>query len=120
MRNRAGHSLVEVLVAGLVLLTGLVPAAAALGHSLRWGALGRARTIAAIATQDRMDQLRSVALETDPLCSALTAGSADFGDRTERWSVQAIGADRLVTVIVSVGLPFRPVADTLTLRVPCA
>jgi Tfp pilus assembly protein PilV len=119
MLNRAGHSLVEVLVAGLVLLTGVVPATAALGHSMRWATLGRARTIAAIAAQDRLDQLRSVALETDPLCTGLADGSADFDNRSERWTVETIGLDRRVMVVVTVALPARAVADTLVLLVPC-
>ena len=119
MSNRAGHSLVEVLVAGLVLLAGVVPATAALGYSVRWGTLGRARTVAAIAAQDRLDQLRSAALETSPLCAGLAGGSATFSDRTEHWRVETIGTDRLVTVIVSVPLPARSVADTLVLRLSC-
>ena len=119
MANRAGHSLVEVLVAGLVLLTGVVPATAAVGHSLRWAALGRARSVAAIAARDRLDQLRSAALETDPLCAGLADGSADFDNRAERWTVQAIGVDRQVTVVVTVAIPARTVADTLVLLVPC-
>lgn len=106
-------------MAGLVLLAGVVPATAALGHSMRWASLGRARTVAAIAAWDRLDQLRSKALETDPLCAGLADGSANFDNRAERWTVQSFGVDRQVSVVVTVALPARTVADTLVMLLPC-
>lgn len=120
MRNRTGHSLVEVLVAGMVLLAGVVPAVAALGQSIRWGVKGRARATAVLAAAARMDQLRAGARQTSPACSALSNGSDTAPGWSEMWTVSDVPGGRLLTVIATVSLPSGPVSDTLTLRLSCS
>ena len=106
-------------VYGMVLLTAVVPAAAALGHSIRWGTRGRARATAALAAAARMEALRAAALNTTPACAALAPGSITVPGRSESWTVDPVSGGRLLTVVATVPLPRGPVSDTLTLRVAC-
>ncbi|HEX9895029.1 MAG TPA: hypothetical protein VGA78_13950 [Gemmatimonadales bacterium] len=119
MRGRSGHSLVEVLVAGLVLLAGVVPVAAGLGYSIRLGTRGRARAEAALAALARLDQLRAAAAGSSPRCASLASGSESFPDRLESWTIGTDGDTRIVSVIVTVPLPGGPVSDTAMVRLRC-
>jgi Tfp pilus assembly protein PilV len=120
MLTRTGHSLVEVLVAGLVLLAGVVPAVAALGHSVRWGVKGRARATAVLAASARMDELRANARQTSPACTSLSSGSLTTPGWSEAWTVNPVPGGRLLSVVATVPLPGGFVSDTLTLRLSCS
>jgi Tfp pilus assembly protein PilV len=119
MRGGSGYSIVEVLVAVQVLLVGLVPASAAISHSIRSGLRGRARATAALAMLSRADRLRSLAQQTVPPCAALADGAAAAVGYSERWTVS--GGDTLKTVrlTVTVPLPRLPLVDSARVRFRC-
>jgi hypothetical protein len=119
MRPQSGHSLVEVLVAGLVLLAGVVPVAAGLGYSVRLGTRGRARADAALAAMARLDQLRAQAAQSTPRCASLLNGSVSLPQRLESWTIGTDGDTRIVTVVVTVPLPGGSISDTASVRLRC-
>ncbi len=119
MRASAGHSLVEVLVAGLVLTAGLLPASAAVASGIRLATRGRARAAAALAVMARLDQLRAEADRTTPRCQALASGSLTTTLGAEQWQVAGTGDRRDIRVVVTVALPSGPVADTGEVRFRC-
>lgn len=119
MRGSRGHTLVEVLVASLVLVAGLLPVGAALGASARLATRGRARAEAVLTVMRRVEQLRVEALRTTPACGALAAGVVTGPDREEAWSIAGTGPTRTVTVTATVRLPLAWVADTAVVRFRC-
>jgi Tfp pilus assembly protein PilV len=119
MRARSGHTLVEVLVAGLILLTGLVPVAAALGNGIRLAIRGRASAEAALAVMARLEQLRILAGQTTPRCSQLTDGSAGSGSLVEQWAIRGTGETRTVSVVVRIPLPAGSVVDSGQVQLRC-
>lgn len=94
MKTAPGFSLIECLVAALVLATGLLAASASLTAAQRLGQLGRHTAGAAEAAASRLALLRATA------CAAPAGGSA-AARYDERWSVVAAGDLRTLSVDVT-------------------
>lgn len=100
--RRAGFSIVEVLVAIVILTVGLLALAQSTGTVSRMLGRGKQDTEAAMAAQARLEGLRQLANTTSPKCTALASGTATgpAPGMTTAWTVSGSGNSR--TVVVSV------------------
>ena len=101
--SSSGVTLVEVLVALIVLGVGLVALAGSSSVVTRMIALGKAQTKAALIASRRIEILRAAARSTNPPCTGarFASGGPVETDRTvESWLVSPAGAERRVTVTV--------------------
>jgi prepilin-type N-terminal cleavage/methylation domain-containing protein len=104
-RTSAGFTLVEVLVAVVVLAIGIIAMAGSAGMVTRMIGRGKMATRAGQAATRKMEQLRLAAYSTSPRCTA--AGFASGGPEvttqavTRSWVVPAFGKVRNVLVVVS-------------------
>ena len=122
LRSSNGLTLVEVIVALVILGVGVSALAGSFALVTRMVGRGRLQTRAAQLAESRMEHLRLVAGSTVPRCIA--AEFADGGPLssqavTERWEVGAGGAIRQMRVIVSYPIPGGTHADTLHTRIDC-
>ena len=76
-----GFSLVEVIVAIVILAVGVLGLAASAGAIIRMYAEGGRVSGAAATAESRFEQLRS------GVCTTMASGSATTGDYTESWTV---------------------------------
>jgi prepilin-type N-terminal cleavage/methylation domain-containing protein len=103
-RPRAGFTLLEVLVAALVLLTGLVGVATATAAALRSLADARLEEDAATLAGRRVELLRGLP------CALRRSGVDTAGLLVERWEVgehAAGAATRLTVTVAPVARPTR-------------
>lgn len=119
MHGSRGHSLVEVMVAGLVILAGLIPVGAAVGAGIQLAIRGRSRAEAALAVMSRIEHLRAIAGRSSADCAALSGGSASVHGREERWSVTGSPQIREVSVSVTIPHPRAPVTDSVLVYLRC-
>ena len=100
----SGFTLVEALVAIVVLGVGIVALVSASASVTRMVGRGKMETRAAQVASQRMDLLRSAAGSTTPRCQSAdlaSGGPVISGAVTERWEVSPPGRVRLVRVSVS-------------------
>lgn len=121
MKARAGFTIVEVLVAIIILSTGLLAVAAGSGSVYRMLGRGRRSSLTAAISQTRLETLRRDANRTSPRCAALaTSGSATQpGGITERWTVSPSGTIRTVSEIVTAPTTRGSTTDTIFAIVEC-
>src|SRR5262245_49158734 len=101
MKRNAGFTLVEVLVAIVILTTGLLAVAAGSGSVYRMLGSGRRSSAAAAVAQNRLEQLRRDANRTTPRCTLLASGAASSSSGiTEAWTVTTVGTTRTLREIV--------------------
>src|SRR5262249_47232620 len=121
-RFQRGFSLIEVLVA-VVLLT--VCVMALVGSSAmvsRMIGRGRGSTVAVQVATARLERLRRVAASTTPRCTSpqFVSDSTTTSGISERWIVDsAAGLSRQVSVILAYRDPRGLVRDTLRTTVLC-
>jgi prepilin-type N-terminal cleavage/methylation domain-containing protein len=100
----AGVTLVEVIVAIVVLAVGVIALAGSSGMVTRMIGRGKAETHAAQAASRRMEMLRALAGSTTPRCSdpGFTSGGPILSEGiTESWVVSPTGNIRRVRVTVT-------------------
>ena len=125
-----GFTLIEVLVAVVVLAIGVIALAGSSGQVTRMIGRGKMTTIAAQVAQDQMDRLRVAAASTNPRCTAASFTSAAAAElrpvgrpRGEQvllnWSVPASGASRTVRMSVTYNVVGGTVTDSLYTRISC-
>ena len=112
MPGTRGHSLVEVIVAGLVILVGVIPVGFAVGEGIRLATRGRLRAEAAIALMSRIEVLRAT-------CPRLTDGNAMVDGRDERWTIGGGPEVRDVRITVTIPHPIAPVTDSVAVSLRC-
>jgi Tfp pilus assembly protein PilV len=95
--NRSGLSLVELLVAVMVLTVGILGMVAGTSWVLRMAELARLDTQRAIAMQSAIEEVKSM-----PLAS-VGSGSADSGNFTTTWTVVSNDATSATVRFVLVG-----------------
>jgi Tfp pilus assembly protein PilV len=83
--DRTGFTIVELIVAMLMLTIGLLGLAGVGGVVLKQMTSGRYQTIAASIAQSRFEQL-----EGDP-CISIVGGTATVRGMAEKWNVSAMG-----------------------------
>jgi prepilin-type N-terminal cleavage/methylation domain-containing protein len=100
----AGHTLVEVLVAIVILGIGIVALASSSAMVTRMIGRGKAETYAAQAASRRVEMLRLAAYSTSPRCGApdfASGGPTIANGVTESWVVAPAGRVRHVQVTVT-------------------
>jgi type IV pilus modification protein PilV len=114
MNNERGFTLIEALVATLVLTIGLLAMAELLAVSLRMHQLGRNSTIATRLAQDKFEEMMKMNFNTNPAIQVANCGNALASNvancfdtpansgYTRRWRVTAGPTVRLRTVTVRV------------------
>lgn len=123
--NRSGVTLVELLVAVVILAVGILALAASTGTITRTLHGSRIATQAVQLASLRMDLLRAASRSTPAPCTAVTfnssAGPVAAQGVTLTWVVPASGALRRVLVIASYPLGRnRNRVDTLATNMSCA
>jgi len=103
-RSRAGLTLIEVLIAIVVLGVGVVALAGSSALVTRMVGQGKIETRAAQAASRRMEMLRMAAGSTTPRCASpdFASGGPVLGSGiTESWTVPPAGVARRIRVTVS-------------------
>ena len=119
-RALAGFTLLEVLVAILVVTLGLLGFTGSLRAVASLSAEGKARGRAALQLTSRLSRLRSELLASAPVCLAPVPGSAHSpAGIDESWIATLV--DSLVEVRITVAIPRSTgsITDTLFTRMPC-
>ena len=112
-RSSAGFSLVEVLVAIVVLGVGIVALVGSSAMVTRMIGRGKVETRAAEVASRRLETLRLAAYSTSPRCTAVgfaNGGPVTTSNVTESWVVPTVGKVRSVQVNVT----YRTVQGTRT------
>jgi prepilin-type N-terminal cleavage/methylation domain-containing protein len=115
----AGFSVVEVLVAIVVIAIGLLALGGSSASVTRMLGTARPATRAAAAAERRLEELRREARSSTPPCAALAPGSAASGGISERWETVIGPGAAVLRVIVSWEGPRGIEADTLATAVQC-
>jgi prepilin-type N-terminal cleavage/methylation domain-containing protein len=117
-----GFTIVEILVAVIVLSVGVTALVGTAGMVTRMVQRGKMSTRAADLAAKRMERLRLAALSTTPRCTSGTfasGGPATYQGVTETWVVGAAAALRTVTVNVSYKTAQGTHTDVLTTQIRC-
>jgi prepilin-type N-terminal cleavage/methylation domain-containing protein len=115
-----GFTLLEVLLAVVVITVGLLGLAATLGPAARLAGEGKARGRIALVFASRIDLLRAGLLAGAPACSVPPGGTLRHPDGVvEEWTARE--RDGVIDVEVMAGVPGsrRGIADTVRTGVPC-
>jgi prepilin-type N-terminal cleavage/methylation domain-containing protein len=124
-RSRGGFTIIEVMVAVLVLALGVLALAGSSGFVSRMLGRGRSSTLAAQAAVDQMERLRAYAQATNPPCTH--ASFADSPSAQQRqggrvqleWRIVANGKLRDVAVTATFNTPRGPRTETIRTRIVC-
>ena len=103
-QRRSGFTLVEALVAVVVVGVGILALMSASSSVTRMIGRGKMETRAALAASQRMEVLRSAAGATSPRCANpgfSSGGPIMVGGVAEKWEVAASGKVRPVRVTVT-------------------
>jgi prepilin-type N-terminal cleavage/methylation domain-containing protein len=121
-RSTAGFSLVEVLVAVVVLGVGIVALVGSSAMVTRMIGRGKIETRVAQTASRRIEALRLAAYSTSPRCTAgafASGGPVTTNGVTESWVVPAAGKVRSVQVNVSYRTVQGPRTASLQTRIEC-
>jgi Tfp pilus assembly protein PilV len=103
-RSTIGLTLIEILIAIVVLGVGIAALVGSSGMVTRMIGRGKVETRAAAAASSRMESLRLAAYATSPRCTSpafASGGPVISGGMTESWVVPASGKARRVRVTVT-------------------
>ncbi len=115
-----GFTLLEVLLAVVVITVGLLGLAATLGPAARLAGEGKTRGRIALVFGSRIDLLRASLLAGAPACAVPPGGTLRHPDGVvEEWTASA--RDRIIDVQITAGVPGsrRGIADTVRTGIPC-
>lgn len=119
-QNRSGFTIVEVLVAVMVLAVGVMALTASSAMVTRMIGRGKLDTRAAQVATQRIETLRMVAYSTTPRCTALANGGPVTVDNvTSSWATAVSGTGRNVSVSVTYATPAGAKTQTLTTYIEC-
>lgn len=121
MSNRRGFTIVEVLIAVVLLSIGILALAGTAGGVTRMMYSGQRKTRSYAMAESVLDSLRNYANSTSPKCSSgMVAGtwSAPRGF-TATWRVVGSGKTRQARVIVTYQSGARGLADTMYASLLC-
>ena len=103
-RNEKGFTIVEVLIAVIMLTIGVLALASSSGGTTRMLSFGQKKTDASAIAQSVLDSLRYRAAATTPKCTALASGSQATSPKlgfTTSWTVTTSGDLRNIVVNVA-------------------
>jgi len=120
VRGSSGFTVVEVLVALVLISMGVLALAGSFSAAQRMLGRGRRSTLTTVAGQRRLEELRRGAHAAAPGCPVTSAGADTASDGiTERWDVRPGAGTVLLRVVVTARTPHGEVADTLATAVAC-
>jgi prepilin-type N-terminal cleavage/methylation domain-containing protein len=124
-QGRSGFTMVELLVAVVILAVGLLALAGGNGSITRTLNGSRIATVAAAQANERLDRLRAAARDNAVPCSSASFTSSASAVTTDgvtlTWVVPANGSLRSVHVIASYKLGRNTTkVDTLATSISCA
>jgi len=120
--SASGFTLVEVLVAIVVLSIGLIAMAGSSAMVTRMIGRGKVETHVAQAASYRIETLRLAAYSTSPRCTVAAfanGGPVTTNGLTESWTVPAVGKVRTVQVTVSYRTVGGARTASLQTRIEC-
>jgi prepilin-type N-terminal cleavage/methylation domain-containing protein len=121
-RSASGFTLVEVLVAIVVLSIGLIALVGSSAMVTRMIGSGKAETRVAQAATQRIEVLRLAAYSTSPRCIAgafASGGPITSNGLTESWTVPVAGKVRNVQVNITYGTVRGTRTASLQTRIEC-
>jgi prepilin-type N-terminal cleavage/methylation domain-containing protein len=120
-QDRSGFTLVEVLVAVMVLTVGVTALVGSAGVVTRMIGRGQMGTRGAQLAAGRLEQLRMLANSTSPRCTSLlfVGGTTTTRGITEKVVITVNGTLRIITDSVSYGTVKGLHRDVLTTQVRC-
>jgi prepilin-type N-terminal cleavage/methylation domain-containing protein len=119
-RARSGFTIVEVLVAVMILGVGVVAMAGSSAMVTRMIGRGKVDTRAAQVATQRVEMLRATAYSTTPRCTALAnGGPVTSSGVAVAWTVAVTGGGRTVNVSVSYVTPMGTRTETVTTYIEC-
>ncbi len=119
-RARSGFTIVEVLVAVMILGVGVVALAGSSAMVTRMIGRGKVDTRAAQLATQQVEVLRLVAYSTTPRCTALANGGPQTTDNvTLSWTVAVTGTGRTLTVSASYATVAGTRTQALTTHIEC-
>jgi type IV pilus assembly protein PilV len=120
--SRGGFTIVEVLIAVVMLSVGVLALASSSGAITRMMNFGRMKTDATAIAQSVLDSLRYRAAATTPKCTAVVSGSQSSSPKrgySTSWNVQTSGSSRNITVTVAYRIGSQAKTETLTTSMFC-
>lgn len=124
-RLRTGFTIIEVLIAIIVLTIGVLALASSAGSTTRMMMSGQRKTRSISVATSTLDSLRQKAYSASPKCSGLVGGSSSssaYGTKISRtWTVAGAGSFRDIVITTSYRLGPVLKGDTLvaTIYPPC-
>jgi prepilin-type N-terminal cleavage/methylation domain-containing protein len=121
-RSDGGFTIVEVLVAIMVMSIGVIAMAGSTAMVTRMIGGGKVETRVAQAASRRIEALRLTASSTSPRCTAggfANGGPVSANGLTESWTVPAAGKVRTVQVNVTYRTPRGPRTASIQTRIDC-
>ena len=119
-RTRRGFTLLEVLLALLVLTTGLLGFAGTLGPISALAGQGRIHSRAAVVLASRVSRLRTELQAGAPGCVLPAAGSLVHPSGVDESWQSSLSVNIVeLRIVVRFRLPRRTPAETLIVRLPC-
>jgi len=116
----SGFTLLEVLIAVLLVTVGLLGLVGTLGPVAALAGEGRMHGRVALALASRADSLRAQVRAGAPVCVVPSAGTRQHSDGLlERWSAADLGGIIDVRIEAVVPALRRDLPDTLGTRLPC-
>lgn len=123
MKNdNSGFTLIEVMIAVVMLSVGVVALAGSAGLVTRMIGRGKMETRAAQAASRRIEALRLVAYSTTPRCTAggfASGGPVTADNVTETWVVAVAGSLATAQVTVTHATAQGTHTDVLSTRIEC-
>lgn len=118
--SERGFTLVEVMIAVVILSIGLL--AVASGSALTFRMLGQGKRTTRVSTVmvQQMETLRRQANATNPRCTGLAAGTATpLPGYTSTWTITTVGTTRQIQLIVQYPTTRGTDVDTLRAVLEC-
>jgi Tfp pilus assembly protein PilV len=120
--RRVGLTVVEVLVAVVVLTVGVLALVGSSAQVSRMIGRGRHATVAAMVAIGRLERLRGAARSTSPPCTSAEwqGGTAAEAGILQSWDILDLtGAARRLQLIVRYRTPIGTATDTVVTAVVC-
>ena len=120
-RSQGGFTIVEVLIAVVLLTVGVMALASGSASVSRMVGRGRTDSMVAQVVSSRADRLRGVAASTTPPCNALANGNATTNGIGEQWTVLGAAGDitRDVRLVLTYRTARRAHSDTTIVTLYC-
>lgn len=122
-KNAFGFTLVEVLVAIVILSIGLLALGGATANVSKMAGYGKWSTAASQLAIRRLEAIRQLANSTTPACTSgalVSGGPVVAAGLTESWRIVGTGSTRVVEIIVSYPRAQRIVTDSVTTILRCS